>query len=317
MRLRYTNFGFFSSFIIYFFLAVLTGCATPQALKLYSASNEDPLDVKFIDLGEASLATYYNFTSGDAKKNILFFFSGTGCFSHKNYIKPYLFGLKNINVFVLQKNGVSNNDFGFICSKEFDVYDNFDVWYQRQKKFISKILEGTETTNTNIILMGVSEGANVAGALINSNTEFTHLVLISPLGKKMPNFLTEIGPNFGISKVEIEKKITEINNNPLSNNDYFAGKTFKYWSSFSKYDPQVALGANIKPTLIGMGELDINTPPEPVKAIFDAKILKGDVSLDLIIYPKANHILVDAKGNSNRELFLDEVNKFLTKTPKH
>lgn len=312
IRLRYTNFGFF---IVFFLVTLLTGCAAPQSLKLYNASSEDPLEAKYIDIGENILATFYNFTYGDAKKNTLFFFSGTGCFSHANYIKPYLQGLDNVNIFVLQKQGVENRDLGFFCSKNFHEYDNFDVWHERQKKFISKVLEDKELSNTNIILMGVSEGANVAGTLINSDTRFTHLVLISPLGKKMPDFLTEIGPNFGISKVDIEKKLLEIKFNSTSNSDYYLGKTFKYWSSFSSYDPQETLSSIKKPTLVGIGEIDINTPPESIKAIFNSKIKTGESNFKLIIYPQSNHILVDLKGNSSRVLFLNEVNKFLTVTP--
>lgn len=307
------NLIFSATFLLLIFL---TGCTTPQALKLYVASNSNPLDAKYIDIDENIPATYYNFQLGEKSNNLLFFFSGTGCFSHSNYIKPYLQGLNNIDVFVLQKQGVKNTDYGFFCSESFHIQDNFDVWYKRQQKFISRILNNKDLSYSNVILMGVSEGANVAGALVNTDSRFTHLILISPLGKKMPDFLTEIGPNFGISKIEIEKKLLEIKNNPDSNTEYYLGKTFKYWSSFSSYDPEVNLSITKKPILVGVGELDINTPPMSIQKIFNSKINNEQHNFKLIIYPGSNHILVDSKGNSNRELFLNEVNKFLLSTPK-
>ncbi len=293
-------------------LIQLTGCTSMQGVGLYSESRLNPLVVSHIDLNEEVHAEYYNIKKGDFSKNIVFFFSGTGCFSHKNYLEPYLKNLNDANIFALQKLGVNDFDMGFLCSQDFSKNDYFELWLSRQNKFINTILRDKANNAPNIVLMGVSEGANVAGAITLTNPKITQLVLISPLGKKMPDFLTEIGPSFGISEEVIKSALVDIAKLPNDTSKKFLGKSYKYWSSFAGYDPYKTLLEIDMPTLIGVGGLDINTPPNPVRTINNIKQAKGASNFRLIEYPDANHTLVGEQGVLYRPQFLERVNEFLS-----
>lgn len=299
-------------FLLIVWATLLSGCASMSGLQLYEASKLDPLIPYQLNIGEKEDAQYFRFSIGTNPTNIVFFVGGSGCTSLKNYLKPYLSGLNNVTVYALQKLAVQENDLGvFGCNKEFAKNDFYASWVARQEKFIKTVLDSVSKSASKILILGVSEGADVSIAIANSEPRITHLAIIGSGGYNVIEFLHAIGRMQGKDEAQVSQEINDIFNSPESIEKTYLGLPYKYWASLKMSEPlKDLLRLNI-PIILGFGEKDRSVPLESVELIREKFIQAGKSNLKLIIYPNSDHALNSSDGHSYRKDFIAELNTLL------
>lgn len=148
-------------FIALLLAFVLSGCTTLQrTVHIYSDKAPVALPFQYKD-GGASV--YYSFTIGDAlnSNTVIFFYGATGCPSWKSVMPDYVDGLSvSARVFVLNKRFVADRSTGlFGCGRNFHTTNNPDQWVADYSEFITKQVSSITPKPSNIVLVGVSEGA--------------------------------------------------------------------------------------------------------------------------------------------------------------
>ncbi|RZK72946.1 MAG: hypothetical protein EOO85_18425 [Pedobacter sp.] len=186
--------------------------------------------------------------------------------------------------------------------------------------FISKKIP---VDKSKIVVMGYSEGSQVAPHVAEINKKVTHVVSI--VGNAMPqfyDFLTSVRSDVKTNKmsaVEGQKVIDslylefeKILADPLSIQKKWYGETYLKWSSFNQKSPlENMLELNIPILYIAAGKDD----NQPIFGMDYAKlefIRKRKNNLTYKVYPNSNHYFQDqtVEGNNSKADRIDEVHQF-------
>ena len=162
--------------------------------------------------------------------------------------------------------------------------------------------------NVPVVLIGGSEGGDIASEIASINNKITHLILIGSGGgiSQIDELKLLVDENPGYldlnSKDELQSKIEEINN---SNNDslVWAGLPYKRWKSFWN-DPSINYLKNIKiPVLLLHGSEDSNVPVESAR-ILDEK-LNNKIDITYIEYKNLDHSFNSVIDKKSRYPYLE------------
>jgi esterase/lipase len=267
-------------------------------------------------LDENTTFHYYTYLTGENDPDFtIFFIPGSGCTSMKYYLKPYLSQLTgSARIYALQKRNLSSNNLGILaCEKQFLMSDYFDQWVIDNKRFIEVIVSSNKLSSKPIVIFGVSEGGNVAAAITASLPFSTHLVVLGSGGMLQIDELKLILKKSG-HKVDLDKIFHEITSDPKNINKSMFGQTYKYWNSVAYVDPLKYYADINIPILVGIGELDNSVPVESALFLRNYFHILKKNNLTLCIYSNADHTLVNSKGTSYRDHFLETMSNWIDKS---
>ncbi len=289
----------------------MTGCTTMErTAHMYSSEAPKPLSFQYKD-GGASI--YYAFTVGKAAEpdTVLFFYGGTGCPSWKSVMPGYVAGLTvSARIFVLNKRFVADRSMGLLsCGKDFDLANNPVQWVADYREFITAQLASIKPVPRNVVLVGVSEGALIAGRVAGVESAVTHLAIIGSGGYSMRRSLATLKKR-GAIWFDVDSGWEKISSDPRSIDKNWYGNRYRWWSDILDIDPIADLTKLNIPILVGIGEDDHSVPVE--SAIYLESKFKeaGKTNLMLKVYPGADHRL-SGHGISYRDEFFGELGLLL------
>jgi len=285
---------------------MLPGCTSLQ--RYIHTQTDNSLKDNTFTYSDGGSSIYYSFenTPGKEADKFIFFYGGSGCTSWKTVMPDYAKGLpKQSKIFVLNKRFVGSNDLGMIgCSQAFHTYNNPKQWVSDYREFISFQLKKSHKKLKAVVLVGVSEGGNVALAVARKLPAITHIMIIGSGGYTMRESLKVLKKKGDIPfLVNIDKGLQDIKKYPYRLDKMWFGNPYRWWSDILDYNPmQNYLRLNI-PILLAIGEKDSSTPVESVRYL-EAEFKKaGKINLYVNVYPNANHRLEAGNKNYRYEFF--------------
>lgn len=248
-------------------------------------------------------------------RTLLFVISGADCGSFAPLLPHYFRGLEggfgDVKIFILQKRHISYLSHPQKCSDDFVSMDHPSQWLADQFEFIQQkiSLVSVDQTYNRIVLLGISEGAEIAPLIAQKIPAITHLVLLSNGGM----------PPIDALKLQREKNgtsvpafISNLNKIPEVNGVRQLGRSWKYWVQISKINQIENLLSLHIPILMAMGEED---PVVPVESAMFAKRqfeMAGKANLRVLIYAGAGHQL-EADGINYLSDFFHKMDLWLGK----
>lgn len=154
-----------------------------------------------------------------------------------------------------------------------------------------------------VLLVGASEGGDVASAVAAREPRVTHVVLLGSGGgmtqaDEFRSLWRQLPPQLGIrSLADLEAVFADIRANPDSDKRWY-GHPYRRWASYAFDRPLDDLLKVAVPVLIAHGEADVNVPPASARAVRDAFAAAGKTNLTYRAYAGADHHFTRADGVS-------------------
>jgi pimeloyl-ACP methyl ester carboxylesterase len=151
---------------------------------------------------------------------------------------------------------------------------------------------------TPVVLLGASEGGDVASAIAALEPRITHLVLIGCGGgwsqaQELAHELETRGSVLGIdSRQALEGRFEAIRARPDSL-ELWAGHPYRRWSSYLWSPPLDDLVRVTVPVFLAHGSADTNVPVGSARALAEAFWARGKTNLRYREYEGLDHRLVD------------------------
>jgi pimeloyl-ACP methyl ester carboxylesterase len=156
-----------------------------------------------------------------------------------------------------------------------------------------------------VIVVGVSEGADIAALLAANEPRISHLVFLAGGGgmsqaEELRLFVQRDATAYGIGGVEaLEKKFEAIRQNPQGN-ERWLGQPYRRWSSYLWSPPTDALMSLDIPIFMAHGAADRSVPVESARALEKRFQQAGKKNLRYFELEDASHSFSDETG---RKLF--------------
>ena len=200
-----------------------------------------------------------------------------------------------LRIFVLHKRFIEEWTWGRIggCSDAFVEADHPSQWLADYTEFIEAKL--AERRPRRVVLLGISEGAEVIPWLAQRIAGVTHAVLLSSGGMdpldayRMQAEKHRSSDDLNIV-ASLERGATGESGTAAKR---IGGRTWRYWLELRELKPTERLLALTIPILVGMGEADSLMPIETVWHVRDRFDEVGKTNLTIMTYPNADHSLFD------------------------
>ncbi|WP_164844429.1 alpha/beta hydrolase [Azoarcus sp. DN11] len=289
----------------------LSGCTTIQrTAHMYSSEAPQPLTFQYKDGGSS---VYYSFEVDRALQpdTVIFFYGATGCPSWKSVMPGYVSGLTvSARVFVLNKRFVPDRSMGLLdCGRDFHLANNPEQWVADYSEFISAQLNAIIPKPTNVVLVGVSEGALPAARIAGQSPGITHLAIIGSGGYSMRKSLGTLKER-GATSFDVQAGWEKIATDPRSIERNWYGNPHRWWSDIMDIDPLTDYVKLNIPILLGIGENDASVPVESARFLESKFKEAGKRNLIVKVYPGADHRL-SGNGASYRAEFFSELSRML------
>lgn len=171
-----------------------------------------------------------------------------------------------------------------------------------------------------VILVGGSEGGDVAASVAVAEPRVTHLALLGTGGgltqaDELRHFVRARGGYLGIgSEGELDARLGEIRARP-SSDELWLGHPFRRWSSYLWRAPVEDLLRLEIPIFLAHGAKDEAVPVESARAARDAMAARGKSNLRYVEYPALDHSFRDAgSGRSGLPLVELDAVRWLRET---
>lgn len=240
-------------------------------------------------------------------QTLVFVVGGSGCDSMQYFLPNYFRGLEgesgSLRIFMLQKRGVQDLGWGRDqgCSREAILDDHPARWIADQTEFILSQMDlSTDVTipKPRIVIVGISEGGDIAPLLAKSIPGVSHLVIVGNAG--MNPFETLGLQNRKHYFNNSSEDFSALDTRPLDpdamTND-IGGRTWRYWSELRVLEPTENLLELSIPIWIAMGSLDQSIPIEAVQYLKKKFKLHSKTNLQLRLYEGADHGLATSDGS--------------------
>lgn len=152
-----------------------------------------------------------------------------------------------------------------------------------------------------LILLGTSEGCDVAARVAASEPRVTHLVLLAGGGgwtqaDEFRHFAKTRGArSVGVGSVEeLEAKFTDIQARPTADKAWL-GHPYARWATFAFESPLASLLSLDIPILVVQGDRDDSVPVESARALRDAWVAAKRTNLKYVEIAGATHAFKDAE----------------------
>lgn len=194
------------------------------------------------------------------------------------------------------------------CTREIRVADNAAVleWAERRAP-----------RGAPVMLVGASEGADVAAAVAAGHPELSRLILLGGGGgwsqaEEMRFFVRTRGSYLGIdSESALDQKLADVRAHPESG-AMWLGHPYRRWATFMFARPVDDLMRVACPILVVQGERDAAVPVESARALKGAFDAAGKGNLTYVEIPGADHTFRNAEsGEDEKPLVEVAVVRFL------
>ena len=259
----------------------------------------------------------YYATKGKENKPLLVYLDGSGAFPLFQQLEQGIASTVVINyqqlqekykVILISKPGVPFLDKVGRAPNGFPTYDapkeyiktlSLDWRVESTNKIINRILEQSKEKPSKVILLGFSEGAQVAPIVATKNKHVSHVLLFGGNGLNQlfdPIITARLKSQRGqISEQQAQKEIDslfkqykEIYKNPKATDKGWYGHTYKRWASFTKTSPVDELVKLNIPIYIANGSLDENSVLSADYIALEF-LKRGKTNLTYKTYPSYNH----------------------------
>jgi predicted esterase len=184
------------------------------------------------------------------------------------------------------------------CAGEFNQHFSYDAWLATLKRAVRHALSRPEVDARRVLVIGVSEGAQMAASLAQAFSEIQDIALVSGSGAtQLFDFAAGIYRAEGSDEdklkrlQELDDAFSAIRADPLSTNKFFMGHPYLRWSSFfaqSAVDQLTHVRARV---YLASGMQDTSVPILSAEALYAQLRAQGrDVTFRRI--PRVGHSLV-------------------------
>ncbi|MES2275887.1 MAG: acyl-CoA thioester hydrolase/BAAT C-terminal domain-containing protein [Bacteroidota bacterium] len=281
-------------------------------------------------------------TKMNEKKPLLIYIDGSGNYplfyrkSNGNYNTSVALDIaryaKNYSIVLISKPGVPFSD--SLRYRSGNAYypsnDTYNLSYslkwraEAASKAINYLVKHIPVDTKHIIVMGYSEGSQVAPAVAVLNKKVTHVVCFVGNGlNQLYDFIINIRLEADRNKITTEQgqmiidslynEYAKIYADPTSTEHKWFGATYLKWSSFSKSTPlENMLKLNV-PILYIAGGKDNNQTIIDMDYVKLEFLRKGKTNLTYKVYPNSNHGFQETMVKDGKETKVDrsdEVNQF-------
>lgn len=222
----------------------------------------------------------------------LFVIPGSDCLSMRSMLPHYFDGLEGksgaARIFILHKRFITHQTSRH-CDTAFTKADHPSRWLADQSEFIRAELAAAKANGQQpqrVIIVGISEGAEIAPLLALRIPGITHLALLANGG--MAPFDTY---RLQMNRHGLNHALADIARLCPGASDEVeaAGRTCRYWKELQEIRHTDNLLALNIPIFIAMGEADVMVPIESALFIRDTFAAKGKTNLRLLTLPGAGH----------------------------
>ena len=235
---------------------------------------------------------------------LFFYIQGSGCYSVIDKINflasAVIMGGRAI---VMEKRGCLPDTINSIeCYKFYDKETRLSDHLSVIKHFAKDVKD------IPIILIGGSEGGDLAAKIAAENKTITHLILIGSGGgisqiEELEILIKEKSGYLNLeSSNDLKLKVEEINNS-REDSLLWAGLPYKRWTSFWN-DPSINYLKNVSiPVLLLHGSKDENVPVQSARILNDE--LQSKIDITYIEYKNLDHSFVDVDDHKSRYPYLE------------
>lgn len=283
----------FAKLLLLASLLTTSGCTSVQGLS--HAISDRSVEPKMIEYQDRGNALYYEFlTDPDTTRpdTYVFVFGGSRCTSWRLTMPNYTDGLDTpARVFALNKRFVSDHSTGLIrCSEPFHQFNHPKQWRDDLTAFIQHQLRSSEHTPKNIVLVGVSEGANTVLDVAHSLPQVSHVAIIGSGGFSVRESLKTLREKNYIT-LDVQEGLQQVAESPHSLSQTWYGHPHRWWTDVLDIDPMPSYLRLDIPILVGIGERDQRVPVESVYYLQNQFEQRGKTNLITKVYPNADHQL--------------------------
>ncbi|MFN8337022.1 MAG: acyl-CoA thioester hydrolase/BAAT C-terminal domain-containing protein [Cyclobacteriaceae bacterium] len=206
-----------------------------------------------------------------------------------------------------------------------DFYERYSLDWRAQaaSEAINFLIKTLPIDTDKIIVMGYSEGSQVAPAVAVLNKKVTHVVcmvgnslnhlydfLLDARVQAERNQLTAIESQQLVDS--LYREYEKIYADPLSTSKFWYGSTYLKWSSFSKVTPlENMLKLSIPILYIGGGKDRNQTVIDMDYAKLEF-MRKGKTNLTYKVYPESNHFFMESYEENGQQQWKDRVDEVHT-----
>jgi esterase/lipase len=317
--------GFYQRLFLFVLLNVLVGCSAVEQRKSFRPENVTTAATKietgqfaFDDGGHAVFYTLNKSLSSMPSATVdtyVFVVGGSGCSSMRYFLPRYFHGLEGesgaLRIFLLQKRHVGDFDRknDHECGRDFVVDDHPQRWLVDHQQFIQfqlAVASRIQHAPRRIVLIGISEGGDIATQLAKTISGVTHLVIIGNGGMQPLGAYEMQLRKHGLShQFAALKSLQKSPADPDAIENDIGGRTWRYWKELSQL-PHTENLLSIKfPIWIAMGRDDDAVPVESALYIENRFNEQGKSNLHMRIYDGADHGLADGQRNNLNYFWYD------------
>jgi esterase/lipase len=161
-----------------------------------------------------------------------------------------------------------------------------------------------------VILVGGSEGGDVAAAVAAKNSRVSHLILIGAGGgwsqkTEFSHMVKEHPGYLGCSDTRELDSILSVIETSRDSLKMWAGHPYKRWQTYMNDSALVYLKTLNIPILLLQGSADVSVPAGSARALDSSMKALGKTNLDYIEYPDVDHAMVNVKDGKSRYPYLE------------
>ncbi len=193
---------------------------------------------------------------------------GSGCAGLAPIMPSYFAGLRVSEVVVLHKPWVSANDWPRPkpCHPNFAKSDELLRWSQQVKSFIAWDLAQRPIGASGMLLMGISEGAEIIPSLLTAWPETRLAVLLASTGLDPWEALALQWQAEG-QPAWRQSLLGKLADTAAPDSDKVEGRTLRYWRQLQGWRVTQPLLDSRTPTLVVMGSADAVQPPQGLRQL--------------------------------------------------
>lgn len=257
-----------------------------------------------ITYSDGAKSLYYQVNVGNMRQRdtVIFTYGATGCISMKYQVPDYFEAIHfNGVLYALNKRFVGDLDYEGVCDVDFVKANVFEQRVKDFSEFVDSKLDQLDFTPKNVVLIGVSEAADVAVSITSTNPRVTQLVVIGSGGFTMRKSLQVLKNHASVNQVlDVDAFALKYAGKSVDLRESWYGNPVYWWMDILDVDPMPNYLKIDIPILIGVGEKDDSQPLESVEYLLDQFSKQGKRNLQVKVYTDVGHSLT---SDAKRDLF--------------
>ena len=281
----------------------------PQQLDYFNSGQAiEPQSHTFADGGRA---LYFDWSAPGVRPSVprllVFVVPGSGCTSMKYFFPGYFSGLNIPARFVaLQKRGIRVDGWGDgdECPRDFLASDHPSRTLRDQVEFFEAMR--ASVPDARVIVIGISEGAEIAADMARSLPSVSALVLIGHGGVAPLTAYQLLLEKYKDKDKSGQSSMTiaAVTSPMIGDNELVHGRSARYWrETFALKTDETLLALPI-PIWIAVGERDASMPIEAADLMQQRIARQAHKSIRIVRFPGADHALCAPDRCYMREFFV-------------